>query len=128
MRPIGPICPMLLVLFAGCLSVENSLVYHPAPGDVAAEAPATPIQDIELKLGDGIKIHARWAPHPLSQDAVLFCHGNGGNIEGWGRAVREIHQQMQSSVLIFDYPGYGKSEGRPNEPGCYAAAEAAYRW
>lgn len=29
---------------------------------------------------------------------------------------------------IFDYPGYGYSEGKPNEAGCYAAADAAYDW
>ena len=29
---------------------------------------------------------------------------------------------------MFDYPGYGKSEGKPTEEGCYAAGEAAYEW
>ena len=32
------------------------------------------------------------------------------------------------SVLIFDYPGFGRSEGKPSESGCYAAADAAYDW
>jgi fermentation-respiration switch protein FrsA (DUF1100 family) len=31
-------------------------------------------------------------------------------------------------VLIFDYPGYGRSTGKPSESGCYAAADAAYDW
>jgi fermentation-respiration switch protein FrsA (DUF1100 family) len=31
-------------------------------------------------------------------------------------------------VLIFDYPGFGRSEGRASEAGCYASAEAAYKW
>jgi fermentation-respiration switch protein FrsA (DUF1100 family) len=31
-------------------------------------------------------------------------------------------------VLVYDYPGYGWSEGRPSEKGCYAAAEAAFAW
>jgi fermentation-respiration switch protein FrsA (DUF1100 family) len=31
-------------------------------------------------------------------------------------------------VLIFDYPGYGRSSGRPSEAGCYAAGVAAYEW
>jgi fermentation-respiration switch protein FrsA (DUF1100 family) len=33
---------------------------------------------------------------------------------------------LKVHVLIFDYPGYGKSEGRPTEQGCYQAADAAY--
>jgi len=128
MSRIRLIALIISMLLAGCQSVENSLVYHPTPTDAIAESPPPPIQDIELQLGDGTKIHARWAPHPTSHDAVIFCHGNGGNIEGWGRTAREIYQQMQASVLIFDYPGYGRSGGKTSEAGCYAAAEAAYGW
>ena len=35
---------------------------------------------------------------------------------------------MDTAVLIFDYPGYGRSGGRPSEAGCYAAADAAHDW
>ena len=35
---------------------------------------------------------------------------------------------MGTAVLIFDYPGYGRSGGRPSEAGCYAAADAAHDW
>ena len=31
-------------------------------------------------------------------------------------------------VVAPDYPGYGKSRGRPSEAGCYAAAEAGRAW
>ena len=125
MRWIAALAPLMLT---GCMSVENSLVYHPRPAEEPYAAPPAPIQDVELQLADGTKIHARWAPYPDATGAVLFCHGNGGNIEGWGGTVREIWQQTKSSVLIFDYPGYGRSAGTPSEAGCYAAADAAYRW
>jgi fermentation-respiration switch protein FrsA (DUF1100 family) len=59
---------------------------------------------------------------------VLFCHGNGGNLETWDSVAQQIGAQLGASVLVFDYPGYGHSGGTPSEPGCYAAAEAAYRW
>jgi fermentation-respiration switch protein FrsA (DUF1100 family) len=32
------------------------------------------------------------------------------------------------AVLIFDYPGYGRSTGQPTEAGCYAAGEACWTW
>jgi fermentation-respiration switch protein FrsA (DUF1100 family) len=32
------------------------------------------------------------------------------------------------SVLLFDYRGYGRSEGRPEEQGTYRDARAAYRY
>jgi fermentation-respiration switch protein FrsA (DUF1100 family) len=39
-----------------------------------------------------------------------------------------IAAQLQMSVLAFDYPGFGQSEGVASEAGCYAAADAAYDW
>ncbi|MCI0681899.1 MAG: alpha/beta hydrolase [Gemmataceae bacterium] len=119
---------VVILLLAGCLSVENALVYHPRPGEQPYELPPAPNEEIALVLADGAKLHARWAPHPRATSTVLFFHGNGGNIDGWGQAVREVWQQLDASVLIVDYPGYGHSEGKPSEAGCYAAADAAYRW
>src|SRR5262249_28138161 len=42
--------------------------------------------------------------------------------------VAALSQELNVSVLIFDYPGFGRSEGKPSEPGCYAAADTAYDW
>src|SRR5687767_9942989 len=100
-------------VFLGCTSVENALVYHPRTGPHPYEAPPVPFEDVDLQLPDGTKVHARWAPHPAAKGAILFCHGNGGNVELWGRAVRELWQSTQESVLVFDYPGYGYSDGKP---------------
>jgi fermentation-respiration switch protein FrsA (DUF1100 family) len=42
--------------------------------------------------------------------------------------MRNLHRHLGRSVLAYDYPGYGQSDGRPTEAGCYLAGEAAYRW
>src|SRR5688572_3785237 len=112
----------------GCQSVENAFVYPAMAAREPYQAPEPPAEDVWLTCGDGTRLHARWLPHPGATDAVLFCHGNGGNVETWNDAAQQIAAQLGASVLIFDYPGYGHSEGTPTEPGCYAAAEAAYRW
>jgi fermentation-respiration switch protein FrsA (DUF1100 family) len=39
-----------------------------------------------------------------------------------------FQQALGVATLIFDYPGYGKSGGRPSEAGLYASGAAAYRW
>src|SRR5262249_16570978 len=79
---------------SGCLGVDNALIYFPQPGAKPYEPPPAPIRDLELKSADGTKIHARWAPNPAATGAVLYCHGNGGNIELCGRAVKEIWQSL----------------------------------
>jgi fermentation-respiration switch protein FrsA (DUF1100 family) len=116
---------VILVLMA----LENRLVYYPI---TAAQhwqpAPFSPVEDVALKLPDGTNIHAWWCPLEGARDALLYCHGNAGNLSGRGNAILAFQRLLGVSVLIFDYPGYGHSSGRPSEAGCCAAADAAYQW
>jgi uncharacterized protein len=114
---------VVLVLF------ENKLVYRPAgAGRDWEAAPSKDIQDIELTARDGATIHGWWCPQPNSPRALLYLHGNAGNLSWRGQSILKIREQLGVSVLIIDYPGYGKSTGRPSEIGCYHAADAAYEW
>lgn len=122
-----PLLALALACVCGCAALEKGLLYHPAKSGDDGPLPS-PLRDVELRTADGTKLHARWCPHPDSRGAVIYCPGNTGNLERRARPVRELYDALGESVLIFDYPGYGKSEGQPDEAGCYAAAEAAYRW
>jgi fermentation-respiration switch protein FrsA (DUF1100 family) len=110
------------------MALENRLVYHPTPASQDWQLPPMPVEDVHLKLPDGTPIHAWWCPRPGATGALLYCHGNAGNLSHRGHAIQALQQLLDQPVLIFDYPGYGKSGGRPSEQGCYAAADAAYAW
>ncbi len=43
-------------------------------------------------------------------------------------AIRVLHDQHKLSVMVFDYRGYGKSDGEPNEEGILEDARAARQW
>jgi fermentation-respiration switch protein FrsA (DUF1100 family) len=119
----------LAVVVSGCLAVENSLVFQPGHGpDTPLPPGQTAVQEVQLPSADGAVIQARWCPQLGARGAVLYCHGNAGDLEGRGGEVRALWEALGESVLIFDYPGFGRSTGRPSEAGCYAAAEAAYDW
>jgi alpha-beta hydrolase superfamily lysophospholipase len=114
------------------LALEDRLVFHPVS---AAQRwidppPGYMVREIGLQTEDGTRLHARWYPCEGSRGAVLICHSRAGNVtlECRARDLEGWHREVGVSVLIFDYPGYGRSEGRPSEAGCYAAAEAAYQW
>ena len=83
--------------------------------------------DVWLGAADGVRIHGWWIPSPESRLATLFLHGNAGNLTHRAGHIREI-TAAGSSLLIIDYRGYGRSEGRPSERGLYADAEAGYRY
>jgi fermentation-respiration switch protein FrsA (DUF1100 family) len=112
------------------LSLENRLVFHPTPPAeewLSAVDPRT--RDVWFTDTAGTKLHGWWLP-PERPDAgaVLVAHGNGGNVTHRGRLAADLNRALGAGVLLFDYPGYGKSEGVPSEAGCYAAGDAAYRW
>ena len=83
-------------------------------------------RDLSFTASDGVRLHAWWAPLAGARVATLHLHGNGGNLTHRWPLVPHLHA-AGSSVLLLDYRGYGKSEGRPTERGLQLDAEAAYQ-
>lgn len=110
------------------IRIEDQLVFFPTrPDQEWADKPDACISDVTLHTADGA-LHA-WYCTPERPDAVfLICHGNAGNLSVRGKSLIEYRDRFNAAVMIFDYPGYGLSEGAPSERGCYAAADAAYEW
>jgi len=84
-------------------------------------------QDVVFKSKDGVKLNGWWVPEEDSRFTVLFCHGNGGNIMHRLDSI-SILNKLGLSCFVFDYRGYGKSEGKTSEQGTYLDARAAYEW
>ena len=119
---------LYLVIMVAAVLGENLLIFHPLWASVYWEPPgAAAIEDVWLTMPDGTRIHAWWCPVDKPRWTVLYCHGAGGNLSMDQRHF-ERWRTLGASVLIFDYPGYGRSEGWPTEAGCYASAHAAYDW
>ena len=108
---------------------ENSLIYFPMNFPEDDWAPrGIAVEDARFTAADGTKIHGWYVPHEQPRAVVLFCHGNAGNITHRADIIRALHDRVGVSVLVFDYRGYGKSEGKPDEPGVLADARAARTW
>lgn len=60
---------------------------------------------------DSMKIHSLLFRVPEAKGIVLYFHGNGGCLAGWGEVAEELSERMKWNVWIVDYPGFGKSEG-----------------
>lgn len=110
------------------LIFQSRFLYYPhrklerTPEDVGLA-----YEDVHFSAGDGVKLHGWFVPAPGGRPvgAVLFCHGNAGNISHRLVSVAQFNR-MGLDVLIFDYRGYGRSEGKPGEKGTYLDAEAAW--
>ena len=112
------------------VQLEDRLLYRPhrRPGNWSLPPAELPIEELWLPTAHGTPIHAWWCPCTSSAGAVLFCHGNAGNLSQRAHDVLAMQRALRKSVLIFDYPGFGRSPGRPSEAGCCTAADAAYDW
>jgi len=105
---------------------QDGMVY--APERTITHNPKTiglEYEEVTVRTKDGLSISGWYIPAKNEKAVVLFCHGNAGNISNRLDSVRVFHG-LSLSVLIFDYRGYGKSEGRPSEEGTYLDAEAAW--
>ena len=113
---------------------QGRLLYLPElPSRSLMATPAAiglPFEDVTLVTEDGVRVHGWFvaAPHDTQQgNAVLFFHGNAGNISHRLDSLRIFHALGLAS-LIIDYRGYGRSAGKPNEAGTYHDARAAWQY
>jgi fermentation-respiration switch protein FrsA (DUF1100 family) len=109
--------------------MENSLIFLPSVYPEGNWHPkGLAIENAWFQADDGTKLHGWYLPKENAVAAVLFCHGNGGNLTHRADVLQMLHGKSEVSVLIFDYRGYGRSEGTPNEAGVLADARAARDW
>jgi fermentation-respiration switch protein FrsA (DUF1100 family) len=111
---------------------EHGQVYRPDKEFVANGTElGRPFEDLYFNASDGVRLNAWFFPAPAdsprSRTVALVCHGNGGNIS-YRLELCRVLLQIGLNVMIFDYRGYGRSEGKPGEAGTYLDAQAAYRW
>lgn len=105
--------------------LERHFIYFPerrlaaTPADLGLE-----FEDLRFRAADGTRLHG-WLVPGEGDRALLWLHGNAGNIGDRVPLLGELHRQLRLPVLILDYRGYGASEGTPSEPGLYLDAEAA---
>ena len=84
-------------------------------------------EQLNLVTSDSVRISGWFIPAKNAQYTVIYCHGNGGNLSYYLDTATFLNR-LNLNCLLFDYRGYGDSEGKPSEQGTYLDAEAAYNW
>jgi hypothetical protein len=120
---------LLLTLFA--MLFGDSFIYFPSKypeGDWQLPTHSSvAVRDVNFAAEDGTKLHAWYAATPNAKATLLVCHGNAGNVTNRYHYISAL-TRAGFALFIFDYRGYGKSEGSPGEKGVYADAVAAHGW
>lgn len=124
---------IVLLAYLGILIVllllERSLIFVPAryPDGYWESKPAG-VEDVQFAAADGTQLHGWYASHEDPLAVVLYAHGNAGNITHRIDLLQRLHRDLHCTVLLFDYRGYGRSEGKPSEAGVLQDGRAARDW
>jgi fermentation-respiration switch protein FrsA (DUF1100 family) len=109
----------------------NQLFYFPTHDE-----PCTPqrygldYEDVAFRTTDGIKLHAWFLPVAEGRRAkgtIVFSHGNSGSL-GYYMGLVDWLVQAGYQLIMYDYRGFGKSEGFPTREGLVKDVEAAFAY
>lgn len=82
-------------------------------------------QDVSFAAADGTQLHGWYCPADQARATVLVMHGNAGNVATRGAWLIYLQTRMRVNVFLFDYRGYGRSQGKPTVAGVLQDARAA---
>ena len=108
------------------------MLYYPQKGEIISPRKFNlTYEEVWLDAG-GEKIHAWWFPAKLepkekAKGTVLLFHGNAENMTTHFMNLAWMPGQGYN-YMIFDYPGYGASSGKPTQKGTVESGRAALHW
>ena len=107
---------------------QSRMIYYPySTIEMTPRDRGLTYEEVFFEARDGVKLCGWFIPAQQARGTMLICHGNAGNISNRLETIK-LFNRLGLSIFIFDYRGYGKSEGKTDEPGTYADAEAALMW
>ncbi|MBX9573968.1 MAG: alpha/beta hydrolase [Candidatus Obscuribacterales bacterium] len=120
------LCYYLLFSPIVAMPFYNSIIFHPfVAGDYFVEQIAgVKKQDVFFQSAER-KMHAWYFSKPGAKNLVLISHGNAGNLTH-RKALIQLLLESGASVFIYDYEGFGRSDGSPSVDNCCNDALAAY--
>ena len=124
---VGTVALLYLVLLGGLHLYQEQLIFAARPG-LSATPSDTGLAYEEVLLEVGTEqTHGWYLPVKDARGAILFSHGNGGNVGGWYK-IAPFYHGLGLSILVYDYGGYGNSTGEPSEERVYRDVRAMWDW
>ena len=100
----------VLIITALYFNQEN-ILFHPTKLDKNYVFESeVPFEEINMKTRDNKNLNGLLFKAKESMGLVFYVHGNAGNIKGWS-GIAETYTKLNYDLFIFDFRGFGKSEG-----------------
>lgn len=104
-------------------AIQDRLVYFPTTSNTPLRVV---VEEYELSPSDPIDVslHGYIVNSDTEGPVVVFFTGNAGD----ARSYVNVLAQLESTVVLTNYRGYGKSSGKPSEKTILSDAKAIIEW
>jgi len=127
LRVLTAVVVAVAALLVLAWALQRRLIYLPAPGPVPSAGAVPPGgEEVAFDTEDGLRLRGWFVPGGAGAAGatVLVFNGNAGNRSARAPLAAAL-ARAGTSVLLFDYRGYGGNPGHPSETGLAADARAA---
>lgn len=126
---IGVICLIVIYFVLSPLFLSSFVIFLPKKAEnydsIGLQTLGASGLPVTFKAPSGRLLYGVYFKKPNSRFTVLLHHGQGGNLNTHiGLAKTMLLANL--SVLIYDYEGFGKSEGSPSIENMLSDGQAAY--
>jgi fermentation-respiration switch protein FrsA (DUF1100 family) len=129
LRLLARVVLAYLVILGFMMILEEKLIFFPSRYPEGDWHPAgLDFEDVAFSAADEVRLHGWFCQVEEPSAVVMVSHGNAGHLADRALEVQLWQRRLGVSVFIYDYRGYGRSQGSPNEAGLYNDARGAYRW
>gem|GEM_PF-826321 len=125
----------IIAVFVVLVAVmQDRLIFFPGAWPADFQLPEKLVNcaltPVDLQTSDGIKLNALFAKstaEAANRKTILFSHGNAGNLL---HRAGKIDRMCEAGfdVFIYDYRGFGRSEGSPTVAGAIIDGKTALQW
>ncbi|MBD3320626.1 MAG: alpha/beta fold hydrolase [Chitinivibrionales bacterium] len=120
---------MMFMSVSGCI-VEKSV--YSRPSAEVQSPPPEPFKELTLPLPSGITVTGWECTRAQVSDtspAIVYFHGNAENLHTMHLSGQfALLSTLRAHYVAIDYPGYGRSTGKPSEKSLAQACTAVAQW
>ena len=105
---------LALINLINACGIEHRMIFYPSSAiESTPRQTGLEFEDIFFTTRDGVRLNGWLVPHSDASSTLIWFHGNAGNISHRVENIKLLHDLVKVNIFIFDYRGYGNSEGKP---------------
>ena len=121
-RPVYSLLSIYFLLLLAVIFYANQMIFFPPAEKYSDDLPGFEF----LTNSKDEQVAISYLKARAGKPTLLWSHGNADDIATAQGYLELLHDEGYG-ILVYDYPGYGLSDGKPTEAGCYLNIQSAWK-